>query len=286
MPMRFAFFGTAPLAIEVLDALERTGFLPSLIVAAPDTNEPRKKTIQFPPEKIWGAAHGVEVVQPKKIDIGFVVGMKTKEWEVFIVASYGKILPKALLEIPSRGVLNVHPSLLPRLRGPSPMRSAILNNEKETGVSVMLLDDQMDHGPIIAQKKIAIPDWPPHGSELDALLAREGGSLLAEFLPKWIAREIEPHEQNHDLATYCEMFTKEDGLVDLHDDARKNLLKIRAYEGWPGTFSFFEKGGEKIRVKIIDAHIENDMLKVDRVTPEGKREMDYEEFLRSGAQPL
>ena len=166
------------------------------------------------------------------------------------------------------------------------MRSAILNNEKETGVSVMLLDDQMDHGPIIAQKKIAIPDWPPHGSELDALLAREGGSLLAEFLPKWIARDNKPHEQNHDLATYCEMFTKEDGLVDLHDDARKNLLKIRAYEGWPGTFSFFEKGGEKIRVKIIDAHIENDILKVDRVTPEGKREMDYEEFLRSGAQPL
>ena len=282
----FAFFGTAPLATEVLDSLERAGFMPSLIVAGPDTIEPRKKKIQFPPEKIWGLAHDVAVVQPQKIDTGFVGSLKTKGWDVFVVASYGKILPKALLDIPEHGVVNVHPSLLPRLRGPSPMRSAILNDEKEVGVSVMLLDDQMDHGPIIAQRRITISEWPPHGAELDVVLASESAKLLTEYLPKWIAGEIEPHEQNHDLATYCEIFAKEDGLINMHDDAYKNLLKIRAYEGWPGTFSFFEKDGKKIRAKIIDAHVENDSLKIDRITPEGKREMRYEEFLRSGAEPL
>lgn len=292
--VHIAFFGTAPLAIQVLDALEHAGYMPSLIVAGPDTIEPRKKMIQFPPEKIWGIAHDIEVVQPKKIDTGFVGSLKTKEWDVFIVASYGKILPKALLEIPSHGVLNVHPSLLPRLRGPSPMRSAILNDEKEIGVSIILLDDEMDHGPIIAQKKVAISDWPPHGAELDARLAHEGAELLAVYLPKWLAGEIDAHEQNHDLATYCEMFRKEDGLIDLGGDARKNLLKIRAFEGWPGTYSFFEKDGtssasgqaKKIRIKILDAHLEGGALKIDRVVPEGKREMSYEEFLRSGAKPI
>ena len=297
----FAFFGTAPLATEILDVLERTGYVPSLVIAGPDTIEPRKKTIQFPPEKIWAIAHDVEVVQPKRIDTGFVESLQTKKWDVFVVASYGKILPKALLEIPAHGVLNMHPSLLPRLRGPSPMRSAILNNEKEIGVSVMLLDNQMDHGPIIAQKKVTIDDRPPHGAALDALLAHEGAELLAEYLPRWIAGEVEPHEQNHDLATYCEIFTKEDGLLDLHGDAYKNFLKIRAFEGWPGTYALFTKDApstgstsspksgsgqaREIRVKIIDAVFENGALKITRVIPEGKREMSYEDFLRSGATP-
>jgi methionyl-tRNA formyltransferase len=283
----FAFFGTAPLALGVLDALEAAGYLPALVVAGPDTIEPRKKTIIFPPEKSWAIARGIEAAQPAKIDADFIARLKAKKWDVFIVASYGKILPRALLEIPAHGVLNMHPSLLPRLRGPSPIRSAILNDERETGVSVILLDEKMDHGPIIAQKKIIIPDWPPSGAALDSLLAREGGTLLAAYLPKWIAGEIEAHEQNHDLATFCKMFAKEDGLIGLHDGAYQNLLKIRAYEGWPGTHAFFENGGrQKIRVKILDAHLENGALKIDRVIPEGKREMRYEEFLRSGAKPL
>ena len=289
----FAFFGTAPLAVEILDALQDAGSMPRLIVAGPDTVEPRKKTVLFPPEKSWAIEHDVEFVQPQKIDAGFISSFASKKWDVFVVASYGKLLPKSLLEIPAHGVLNVHPSLLPRLRGPSPVRSAILNDEKETGVSIILLDDKMDHGPIIAQKKIAIPDWPPHGVQLDSILAREGGALLAEYFPKWIAGEIEPHEQNDDIATFCDMFTKEDGFIDLSDDAYKNLLKIRAYEGWPGAFSYFENDGpstssrqaKKIRVKIIDAHIKQDALKIDRVIPEGKREMSYEELLRSGFKP-
>ena len=196
------------------------------------------------------------------------------------------MLPHVLISLPTYGTLNMHPSLLPRLRGPSPIRSAILNNDRDIGVSVILLDDQMDHGPIIAQKKVTVPDWPPHGAELDQLLAREGSTLLAEYLPKWVAGEIEAHEQNHDLATYSEMFTKEVGLINLNDDIYKNLLKIRAFEGWPGTFSYFERDGFKIRVKIIDAHIDSGILKIDRVIPEGKHEMNYGDFLRSGAKSL
>ena len=206
--VRFVFFGTTPLAEGVLTELANVGLVPQRVIGS---GKPTK---------------------------GLIDELRTEKWDVFVVASFGAILPKQLLDVPKDGTLNVHPSLLPRLRGPSPMRSAILNDEKGTGVSIMLLDEEMDHGPLIAQKKISVPDWPPHGKTLDALLAREGGKLLAQTLPLWVAGEIEAQEQNHDLATYTEKFKKEDGLLDLNGDAYKNLLKIRAFEGWPGTCIF------------------------------------------------
>jgi methionyl-tRNA formyltransferase len=172
------------------------------------------------------------------------------------------------------------------LRGPSPMRSAILNDEKETGVSVMLMDEQMDHGPLIAQRKVAIEPWPPHGKTLEDRLAHEGGKLLAQILPLWLQGTIQPQEQNHDLATYTKKFTKEDGALDLGADPYQNLLTIRAFESWPGTYAFFERAGKRIRVQILDAHIEGKKLVIDIVKPEGKKEMSYADFLRSGAKPV
>ena len=288
--VRFVFFGTAPLAVEILDALEKAQLLPALVVAGTDSIDSRKKTPVFPPEKVWALERGIEVLQPAKIDGAFIDELRTKTEQLridaFVVASYGKILPKTLLEIPRRGVVNVHPSLLPRLRGPSPIRSAILADERETGVTIILLDEEMDHGPIIAQKKVPMPYRPMRGRELDALLAREGGMLLAEYLPRWIAGDIEPHEQNHDLATFCTFISKDDGKLDLRADAHQNLLKIRAYDGWPGTYAIFKNGSSEVRVKILDAHIEAGALRIDRVLPAGQREMSYEDFLRSGAAPL
>lgn len=283
--IRFAFFGTAPLALGILDALERGGMTPALIVAGPDSTDSRKKTPILPPEKAWGLGRGIPVVQPARIDAQFIDSLASQEWDAFVVASYGKILPERLLEIPKHGVLNVHPSLLPRLRGPSPIRSAILNDEKDTGVTIILLDDQMDHGPIVAQRRAAVANWPPRGRELDEILAREGGALLADYMPRWIRGEVASHEQNHDLATFCGFIKKEDGELDLSADPYQNLLKIRAYDGWPGTFAYFVRDGARMRAKILDAHIENGALKIDRVLPEGKREMSYDDFARSGAVP-
>ena len=145
----------------------------------------------------------------------------------------------------------------------------------------MLLDDKMDHGPIVAQKKIAVPGWPVKNSQLEALLVPEAGRLLAQILPLYVAGEIEPQPQNHDVATYSEKFSKEDGLLDLSDDPRTNLLKIKAFEGWPGTYTFFERAGKRIRVQILDAHLEGSKLVIDTVKPEGKREMPYADFARS-----
>ncbi len=271
--IRFVFFGTAPLAVAVLNELEREGYVPALVVASADTTKPRTKEVVFPPEKVWALARSIEIIQPEKIDDSFISKLEAASWQLFIVASYGKILPMAVLSIPKGGVLNVHPSLLPRLRGPSPIRSAILNDEKETGVSVMLMDEQISDG-----------EWPPHGKDLDESLAREGGKLLAEVLPTWIDGKIDPRQQDHTKATYTKMFTKQDGWLDLYEDPYENLLKIRAFEGWPGTFTLFERDGKRMRVAIIDAHMEGSSLVIDRVKPEGKTEMPYADFVRSGAR--
>ncbi|MDP3645867.1 MAG: methionyl-tRNA formyltransferase [bacterium] len=272
--VHFAFFGTSHIAVYVLDALEVTGYLPSLVVTIPAKPKGRGLEVTPTAAEVWA--------KERNIPVSYTWDeFENKKWDVAIIVDYGKIVPKKIIELPRRGLLNVHPSLLPRLRGASPIRTALLQNENPTGVTVMLVDEKMDHGPIVAQKKINVPDWPVKNSELEHILLTEGGALLAQILPHWIEGDIEAREQNHDLATFTVKIEKEDGLLDLSDDPYKNLLKIRAYEGWPGTFAFFKKGSKDVRVKIIDAHIENNALVIDRVVPEGKREMAYGEFLRS-----
>ncbi len=291
--VHFAFFGTSHIAAYVLDELERAGLTPALVIAPHD--KPQGRGLSPTPVAIakWAQEHGV----PLAHDTATFEKNPDGRWDVAVVVDYGQILSKKLIEIPACGFLNVHPSLLPRLRGPSPIRSAILNDEKITGVSIIQLDEEMDHGPIVAQKKVDFSPpahgWPVRNSELERILLTAGGILLAQILPQWIEREIDAHPQNHDVATYCGKIKKEDGLLDLSSDPYKNLLKIRAFEGWPGTYTFFERPStrsgqeaKKLRVGILDAHIVNNKLVIDRVKPAGKREMDYEEFLRSDAKPL
>lgn len=283
--VRFAFFGTGAIARYVAEELHAAGFTPALVVTAPDKPAGRKLTLTPSHMKEWADSLGLRTLQPEKIHADVLQTLQASDWDVFVVADYGLILPRSLLEIPHRGTLNMHPSLLPRLRGPSPIRSAILFNEKHVGVSIMLVDEEMDHGPIVAQRPIVIDVWPPHGTVLDELLAREGGRLLAQVLLPWMRGDIDAHEQNHDLATYSKKFTKDDGRLDLSADPYANLLKIRAFEGWPGTYAFFERGGKTIRVAILDAELKNGTLSITRVKPEGKNEMTYADFLRSGATP-
>ncbi len=275
--IRFAFFGTSHIAAHVLDALEENGFLPQLVVTPSSKPQGRSKEIVPCAVEVWATARAIPVRHDHEIG---------NDWDVCVVADYGRILPQALLNIPRHGFLNVHPSLLPRLRGASPMRTAILTDEKNTGVTIILLDDKMDHGPIVAQKQIDISPWPPHLADMERTLMRAGGALLAQILPAWIAGDIEVRPQMHDLATFCGKLTKEDGLLDLAAPAYDNLLKIRALEGWPGAYAFFERNGARIRVQILDATIESNSLKILRVKPEGKQEMSYDDFLRGGAKPV
>jgi len=282
--INFAFFGTPSFATIILDELETAGFIPSLIVTQEDRPQGRGMEIQPPETKVWATKRDITVFQPltlKDDDAlkALRVFDKEKPFDIFIVASYGNIIPQKILDIPIHGVLNVHPSLLPKLRGSSPVVGAILEEEK-TGVSIMLLDEKMDHGPILKQKEITVSPWPPYAPHLEELLAREGGKMLAEVLIPWTDITIVPTEQNHNKATFTKKVSKSDALINLEDLAELNLRKIRGYAGWPNAFTFFEHKGKQIRLIIKEAEIVDGMLVLKKVIPEGRKEMSFEEFQR------
>ena len=283
---RIAFFGTPHLAVLVLIELEKNALLPVVIITNPDAPRGRKMVLTPPPVKVWAEERNIPVLQPVSLrsDSSVAEYLKANAIDLCVVVAYGKIIPKDILDIPKYGTLNVHPSLLPKLRGASPVRSAILEDMRETGVTVMLLDEELDHGPILAQEIVSIEKkaWPLRGQVLDTLLAEKGGELLAETIPEWVAGGITPIPQNHSEATFCTKITKEMGEINLTADAYQNLLKIRAFDGWPGTYFFTERNGKRIRVKIVDAELNPDTsLNITRVIPEGKNEMSYADFKRN-----
>jgi len=260
---KFAFFGTPQLAVEILDALAEAGYLPALIVTMPD--------------------RAIEVLKPEKLDAVFVDAFKTHGIDFSIVVAYGKILPQALLDLAP--MYNIHYSLLPRWRGATPVESVILAGDAETGVAIQRIVHKLDAGPLVAVEKT------PIGSDETAPVLRSrlndiAKKLLVNTMPKIASGDPSLSEQDDSAATSCGKMSKEDGLVDLADDGLENYRKFRAYFGWPGIHTYFERGGKRIRTIIVGAHLEGSKLILDTVKPEGKGEMPYQDFLRSGATPV
>ncbi len=268
--LKITFFGTDVFSTIVLGELEKLGILPDEVVCAPDRPKGRGLIMTPPPAKVWAENRDVKVKQPEKLDDTFA-----SDSNLFLVASYGKIIPQSVLDIPKHGTLNVHPSLLPKWRGASPIESQILNDDRDVGVTIMLVDAKMDHGPILDQEFVDVPYWPMKGSELRDLLAHIGGELLARVIPSWVDENLDTQEQEHELATFTKKINKEDALINLEDDAYQNLLKIRAYDVWPRAY-FMDKNGK--RVIVTEAEVEDDKLVLKRVIPEGKKEMDFKGF--------
>ena len=220
--LRFAFFGTPRFAEIILNELEQKGFIPALVVTAPDKPKGRKLLLTPSEVNIWAKKRHIPVLMPEKLsNEAFLEDLKKTDFDLFIVAAYGKIIPKVVLDLPRNGSLNIHPSLLPKFRGPSPIESAILSDETSTGVTIIVLDEEMDHGPIIAQQEFIIENWPTKGSRLAEYLAHAGGALLAETLPEYLARG-KAYPQDHSRATFTKKISKEDGLIDLSGDPLLN----------------------------------------------------------------
>ena len=274
-----AFFGNSEFSSLVLEKMKALGILPNIIITTPDKPKGRKMELAKTPTKIWAEDNSIEYLEAENLkDEGFLE--KASLYDIYIVASYGKIIPKNLLDMPKYGVLNVHPSLLPKYRGPSPLQEQILNNEKDVGVSVMLVDERVDHGPVLTQKKVEMENWPVGFNKLSKILAEEGAEILSEILPDWIKGKIKAKEQNHNQATFTKKVEKNDGLTDLSANPFKNYLKYLAYEEWPKTFFEITKNNQKKRVLIKKAEWKNGELKILRVIPEGKKEMSYDDFQR------
>lgn len=247
--VRFVFFGSSQFSQYVLEELEEKGLSPLFTIDSAKDPLPLEK-------------------------------LREADADVFVVASFGKILSKEVLEMPEHGTLNVHPSLLPRLRGASPIQNTILKPEEETGVTIIKMDEKMDRGPIIAQAKVPISPWPDHYAAVEEKLGRAGGKILSAILPKWVAGELEETEQDHSAATFTKLVKKEDGLLDMSAPAEESLRKVLAFSTWPGAhMTFTNKRGKEIRLVVKDAKIVEDEFTPTRVIPAGKKEMPWEDFL-------
>jgi methionyl-tRNA formyltransferase len=277
--IKIAFWGSSDFSVIAVEELKKLGIIPELIVTTPDKPQGRKMILTPTLVKAWAIENSIEYITPLKLKDPEVLG-KLKEYNLMIVASYGKIIPQEVIDIPEYKILNIHPSLLPKYRGASPLQTQILNNEQNIGVSIMQVDIEMDHGPIIGQKKVIIKNWPVGFTELQNILAKEGSKIISEILPDWIKGKIQTNEQNHSEATFTKKVEKIDGLIDIENgDQFKNYLKILAYEEWPRAYFQTEKKGVKTRIIIKSATWEDGALKILRVIPEGKKEMDYKSFL-------
>lgn len=278
--LKFVFWGTPDIASETLEILKQNNYIPSLIVTSSDKKQGRKMILTPPPVKIWAKKNNIPYIQPEKLDIKDL----ENNADLFIVVAYGKIIPENILNIPKFGSINIHYSLLPKYRGASPLESAILNGDIETGVTIQKMKYKIDSGNIIAQERVNI--FPNEKApDLRKRLIKIGGELLTNILPDFINGKTKETTQNEEGATFCKKIKKEDGLLDLNDDAIKNYNKFRAYASWPRTFFFKENK----RIIITDAILENNPLDetpgkqfiIKKVLPEGKKEIKYEDFIKN-----
>ena len=280
--IKIGLWGGPEYSVITAEKLSFSNFEIAFIVTSEDKPKGRNLILTSPPLKVWAVGKNIPVFQPQKLkDEDFINSIKKYDCDVFVVMAYGKIIPENILNIPKFKSLNIHPSLLPHLRGSCPIESAIIQNEKNTGVTIIRMDSAMDHGPIITQKEIVVEPWPPKAYELGRKLVEEGSDLLISILPDWIQGKIKEKVQNDEQATFTKKVEKEDGLIDLKDDPYKNYLKIQAYHIWPTAYFFVEKDNKKIRVKITQASFIDEKLNIEKIIPEGKSEMSFDDFIRS-----
>lgn len=282
VPYKVVFMGTPEFAVSLLEGLYKSNWAISCVITEPDKPFGRKQTLTPPPIKKCAQKYNLLIYQPKKI-IDLKKSLLNLCPDIIIVAAYGQILPKEILEIPSYGCICVHPSLLPKYRGPSPIQTAILKGEKETGVSIFKMDEKIDHGPIISSLKLDAKISTLNTEELSKELAKLGTHLLLKTLPLYLERRIKPKPQNHKEATYTKLIKKEDGFIENSKLKTQDLKiiqeierKIRAFYPWPKVWTLI---GNK-RIIIHKAHIENSKLVLDIVQPEGKKPMKYEDYLK------
>lgn len=266
----FIFFGTPEVASETLDILFSRGFVPTVVVTSPDKPQGRGLKMTSTPVKEWARAHSIPVLEPEKIDIVFEKKLAEFDCAIAIVVAYGKILPQSFIESFPLGVLNIHYSLLPKYRGASPVESALVHGDIETGVTIQKMAYELDAGDIVRMDTVSIlPNDTT--TTLRARLIKIGANLLAETLPDYVAGKIIPMPQDHAQATKAGKMKKEDGDITNETSDQVKWNKYRAYHEWPRTY-FFKNGK---RIIISDATFENGTFVIKRVIPEGKKEIDY-----------
>ncbi len=298
---KIVYFGTSEFAVPTLRYLVQNGYQILAAVTQPEKLVGRQRITM--PSHIKKAALelNIPVLEPHTLKGGeFIKKFKHLAPDICIVAAYGKIIPVEYLEIPKYGFLNIHPSLLPKYRGPSPIQAAILNGDKETGVAIMVVDDKVDHGEIISSKPYYLLPTTYY-SQAEKELAELGGELLLETLPKYISGEIEVKPQSHSQATFTKMIDRKDGQINWSDPAEKIYNQIRALNPEPGTWTSWKgktlnisqaiegsllQEGQNLPVGTV-VKIDNDIaivakkcyLVLKQIQLEGRKVMDIRSFI-------
>lgn len=267
----FVYFGTPEVASETLAYLIERGFTPTLVVTSPDAPRGRGLVLTPSPTKTLALAHSIPVITPLTLDEAAIAEIQEQGCEYALCVAYGKIFPESLIESFPKGVINVHYSLLPKYRGATPLETALLKGESETGVTIQKMVIELDAGDVIAQESTAIGEAET-ARELRPRLIQIGAELLVSSLPGYLSGELVPTPQDASLATRAYKIKKEDGLLDLSTDGQENWYKYRAYADSVGTY-FFDNDK---RIKITAASYKNGTFTVERVVPEGKREIPYQ----------
>ena len=241
--MKIGFFGTPHFAKALLsDLLESQGIEVVFVVTNPDASVGRSSELRPSPVKILALEAGIPVFTPEKVrgNLELFEMLDRFSADFFVVAAYGKILPKEILEMPKKLPINVHGSILPKYRGASPIQAALLSGEKVTGVTIMVMSEGMDEGDILATTEIPIDRFETTTS-LFAKFEAVSGDFLVETLRKFEKGEVERIPQDGNLATYCSKISKESGRVDWTHDAEAIFFQWRGYFPWPGIFTFFRE---------------------------------------------
>jgi len=242
--MSIIFIGTPEFAVPSLRRLAGSGYRISAVVTQPDRRAGRGRSTRASPVKKAALELGIEVLQPATLrDKGEIERIAALHPEVMAAVAYGQILRPDVLAIAPRGVVNVHPSLLPRYRGASPIQSAILSGDDVTGVTIMLMDARMDSGPVLAQQKVAI-ETNDTGGTLSARLADVGAQLLSDALRAWLDGDVQAQAQDESKATVTRLLSKDDGRIDWSESAVQISRQVRAFDPWPGSYTTLR--GEKL----------------------------------------
>jgi methionyl-tRNA formyltransferase len=306
--IRIVFMGTPTFAVIALRALHDAQFNIVGVFTRPDKKAGRNQEMQKSDVKVIAEKFNLPIIEMEKINDEFVGKLPSLNPDVVVVAAYGSILPKVVLNISKYGSLNVHASILPKFRGPSPIQNALLRGEKETGVTIMLMDEGIDTGDILAQEKIEIGENETL-TELYGRLADLGAKMLVDTIPHWINGEIKPTVQDNSHATICELIEKSDGRISWSESAQNIYNCYRAFTPWPGIFTFWEKDGILMRVKLNkisarpgekdnkhhlgEVFTDGDAILVqagegyiflEEVQPEGKTNMDIRSFLNGNPE--
>jgi methionyl-tRNA formyltransferase len=302
MPIRIVFMGSPEFAAPILRTLAQNYALVG-VVTQPDRPAGRGKKVTPPPIKILAEQLSLPLIQPRRLrDPDALDQLRLWQPDLIVVAAFGQILRPEVLELPPVGCINVHASLLPRWRGAAPIQAAILNNDLQTGVTVMRMDPGVDTGPILSQRAEPILPEDTSGS-LSARLAEKGAALLIETLPGYLDGSISPTAQDESLATYAPMLKKEDGRLDFNQPAGLLARQVRAYQPWPGAFTLWQEQPLKVqRASIAPFNLTSgeqlrpgrlvrfnglpavctaqDLLVLEELQPAGKRSMTGKDFLQ------